>query len=168
MPDPGARVYACARTADRLDTAVAAIRAETGGDIVALPGDVASLDGITALIADLAAHEAHLDILVNNAGTICDAPLDDYPEDSWDSTVDLNLKCCFFLTQKALPLLRAQARPERPATVINIGSVGGIRIGPRETYAYAAAKAGLAVFLASSAAAYMTGTVIPLEGGMSL
>lgn len=224
----GATVYACARNADRLETAAREIEAETGGRCIALPGDVSTLAGIEALVAALAGREDRLHILVNNAGTLCDAPIDDYPEQGWDDVVDLNLKSCFFLTQKALPLLRAGASAARPSSVVNIGSVGGLRIGPRETYAYAAAKAGLhhvsgslakrlgpenitvnaiapgffpsdmtritsdamhealvamvprrrvgeaqdiaglAIFLASPAGAYVTGTVIPLEGGMSL
>ncbi|ALG91664.1 MULTISPECIES: SDR family oxidoreductase [Actibacterium] len=224
----GARVYACARTAARLEEAVAEIRQETSGDVIALPGDVSTVAGIEALVAELSNHEKQVDILVNNAGTICEAPIDEYPEDGWDSVLSLNLKSCFFLTQKLLPLMRAGATGERPSTVINIGSVGALRIGPKETYAYAAAKAGLhhlsksmakrlapenitinsiapgffpsdmtqitsdemhdmliqmvprrrvgqpldlaglAVFLASPAASYMTGTVIPVEGGMSL
>lgn len=224
----GAQVLACARTAARLEAACAEIEAETGGRCIAIPGDVATLEGIKALIAATREHISALHILVNNAGTLCDAPLDEYPESGWDDVVNLNLKSCFFLTQQALPLLRDGANEERPATVINIGSVGGIRIGPRETYAYAAAKAGLhhvgkslakrlgpehitvnaiapgffpsdmtritsdemheaivqmiprrrvgmpadaaglAIFLASPAAAYVTGTVIPLEGGMAL
>lgn len=224
----GATVYACARNADRLTQATREIAAETRGACVALPGDISTLDGIKDVVATLTSQTGQLDILVNNAGTLHDSPLDDYSEDGWDAVVDLNLKSCFFLTQKLLPLLRAGASGERPTTVINIGSVGGIRIGPRETYAYAAAKAGLhhvskslakrlgpenitvnsiapgffpsdmtqitsddmhkaivqmiprrrvgqqqdaaglAIFLASPAAAYVTGTVIPLEGGMSL
>ena len=57
--------------------------------------------------------------------------------------MDLNLKSPFFLLQKLLPLLRAGATAERPATVINIGSVGALKIGPREVYAYQASKAAI-------------------------
>jgi NAD(P)-dependent dehydrogenase (short-subunit alcohol dehydrogenase family) len=224
----GATVFACARNVDRLTAAVHEIEQETGGQCSAISCDVATVAGIEALTADLTGRTGALHILVNNAGTLCDVPIDDYPEQGWDDVVDLNLKSCFFMVQKALPLLRAGATAERPATVINIGSVGGLRVGPRETYAYAAAKAGLhhlsgslakrlgpenitvnaiapgffpsditkitskdmhqaliqmvprrrvgqaqdvaglAIFLASSAAGYLTGAVIPLEGGMSL
>jgi NAD(P)-dependent dehydrogenase (short-subunit alcohol dehydrogenase family) len=35
------------------------------------------------------------------------------------------------------------AREQAMASVINIGSVGGLRVGPKENYSYQAAKAGL-------------------------
>jgi NAD(P)-dependent dehydrogenase (short-subunit alcohol dehydrogenase family) len=224
----GARVHICARSAENCAAAAAAIGAETGGEVIGTPADLSTLAGITALATQIAAAEPDLHILVNNAGTLCDAPIDLYPEDGWDSVLDLNLKATFFLLQKLLPQLRAAGTPERPATVINIGSVGALRVGPRETYAYAAAKAGLhhvtrslakrlgpenitvnviapgffpsemtkitseemhqaliamvprrrvgqpedmagaALYLASRAGAYVTGSVLALEGGMSI
>jgi NAD(P)-dependent dehydrogenase (short-subunit alcohol dehydrogenase family) len=57
--------------------------------------------------------------------------------------MDLDLKSVFFLTQKLLPRLRAAASPESPARVINIGSVDGIGVPLTDSFAYAAAKAGL-------------------------
>ena len=166
--------------------------------------------------------------IANNAGTLTDAPIDSFSEDQWDSVLDLNLKSPFFLVQKLLPLLRAGGSSERPATVINIGSVGALKIGPREVYSYQAAKgaihwltkslakklapqnitvnviapgffesdmtvitddamrkmvegavprgrtgtpedvAGAAIYLASRAGAYVTGSVIAVEGGLSI
>ncbi len=57
--------------------------------------------------------------------------------------MDLNVKTPFFLTQKLHKLLTAAASHERPAKVINIASVDGLRINPWETYSYQASKAAL-------------------------
>jgi NAD(P)-dependent dehydrogenase (short-subunit alcohol dehydrogenase family) len=224
----GAKVYICARTEAKVSRAAADIAGETGGIVIGLAADLSTLAGIEALVAAVTAQENALHILVNNAGTLTDAPVDDFPESGWDEVMDLNLKAPFFAMQKFLPLLRAGATPERPANVINIGSVGALKIGPREVYAYQASKAaihwlvkslakrlgrdnitvnavapgffesemtvitseemrqmvvsmvprgrvgspedvaGAAIYLASRAGAYVTGSVIPVEGGLAI
>ena len=220
----GARVYICARNAER----VAAAAETIAGDVTGISADLSTLDGIETLVADLSAREDALQILVNNAGTLSDAPIDAFSEQDWDGVLDLNLKSPFFLLQKLLPLLRKGATAQRPASVINIGSVGALKIGPREVYAYQASKgaihwltkslaknlagdhitvnaiapgffesdmtvitddvmrkmvesmvprgrtgmaedmAGAAIYLASPAGSYVTGSVIPVEGGLSI
>ena len=220
----GARVYICARNAEK----VAAAAAEMGGNVIGLAADVSTVEGIAKLVEQIAAREPALHILVNNAGTLSDAPIDDFSEDQWDSVIDLNLKSPFFLLQKLLPLQRAGGSPERPSSVINNGSVGALKIGPREVYSYQASKsaihwltkslakklaprnitvnaiapgffesdmtvitddamrkmvesmvprgrtgtpedmAGAAIYLASRAGAYVTGSVIAVEGGLSI
>ncbi|MCB2044591.1 MAG: SDR family oxidoreductase [Novosphingobium sp.] len=220
----GARVYICARNAEKVNAAAAAME----GDVIGLAADLSTVAGIEALAAEIGGRESALHILVNNAGTLSDAPIDSFSEAEWDSVLDLNLKSPFFLLQKLLPQLRAGATPQRPATVINIGSVGALKIGPREVYSYQASKgaihwltrslaknlardnltvnaiapgffesdmtvitddamrkmvesmvprgrtglaedvAGAAIYLASPAGSYVTGSVIPVEGGLSI
>jgi NAD(P)-dependent dehydrogenase (short-subunit alcohol dehydrogenase family) len=224
----GAKVYICARTASKVKAAAAEMSSGTGGEVIGLAGDLSTVAGIEALVAEIGSLEPALHILVNNAGTIADAPIDDYPEEGWDQVIDLNLKAPFFTTQKLLPLLRAGGTAERPASVINIGSVGALKVGPREVYAYQASKgaihwlaksiakrlapenitvnviapgffesdmtvitseemrqmivsmvprrrvgapedvAGAAIYLASPAGSYVTGSVIAVEGGLSI
>ena len=222
----GAKTYIVGRNAETLAKTAAELSAT--GTCIALPGDLATVAGAKAVAEHFAALEPRLDILVNNAGTMYDAPIAEFTEEGWDSVIDLNLKSVFFLTQALLPLLRAAAGPEAHASVINIGSIGGLRIGPKENYSYQAAKAalhhmtgglakrlaaenitvnaiapgffpsaltpvdnpkilemmtgmvprkrvgtaddigGTVMFLASRAASFVTGAVIPLEGGMAL
>lgn len=223
----GARTYIVGRNARTLDE-TARVLSAGAGECIALPGDLSTVAGARAVADALAAREKSLDILVNNAGTMYDAPIDDFTEEGWDSVVDLNLKSVFFLTQALLPLLRAAASAQSHASVVNIGSIGGLRIGPKENYSYQAAKAalhhmtgglakrlaaenitvnaiapgffasaltpvddpkvlemmiglvprkrmgtpedigGTVAFLASRAGSFVTGAVIPLEGGMAL
>ncbi len=220
----GARVYICARNADK----VAAAADSIAGDVIGISADISTIEGIEALVADLSGREDALHVLVNNAGTLSDAPIDEFSESDWDNVLDLNLKSPFFLLQKLLPLMRKGATAQLPGSVINIGSVGALKVGPREVYAYQASKgavhwltkslaknlasdnitvnaiapgffesemtvikddamremvesmvprgrtgmaedmAGAAIYLASPAGSYVTGSVIPVEGGLSI
>lgn len=223
----GARTYIVGRTLSTLEKTAKELSAAPGA-CIPLAGDLSSVAGVKAVAAALGEREARLDLLVNNAGTMYDAPLDEFTEEGWDSVLDLNLKSVFFLTQALLPLLRGAASAATHASVVNIGSIGGLRIGPKENYSYQAAKAalhhmsgglakrlapenitvnvvapgffpsaltpvddpkvvemmtglvprkrlgtpedigGTVAYLASRAASFVTGAVIPLEGGMAL
>lgn len=135
----GARVYISARKADQCTAAAR----EMGPDCFALPADVSTVAGARALAAQMGEAEPALDILVNNAGAAWGAKFEDFPESGWDKVFDLNVKAPFFLTQALLPSLKAAAGSERPAKVINIGSIDGLRISPWETYSYQASKAAI-------------------------
>lgn len=135
----GAVVYVSSRTAADCEALVA----ELGQRAVAVPGDASTQAGCQALAAAVAAHTDHLDVLVNNAGATWGAPLEEYPDAGWDKVLALNLKGPFHLTVACLGLLRAAARPEAPARVINIGSVDGMHVPRWESYAYSASKAGI-------------------------
>jgi NAD(P)-dependent dehydrogenase (short-subunit alcohol dehydrogenase family) len=141
LVEHGAKVYITSRQAE----AGAKVAAELGAGqrCIALVADLNTLSGVTALARELQSRESRLDILVNNAGAMWEQPIDEFSEEGWDQVMDLNLKSVFFLTQKLLPLLRAAGSARRHASVINVGSVGGLRVGPKENYSYAASKAAL-------------------------
>src|SRR3546814_7164391 len=86
-------------------------------------------------------------------------PFEDFPEAGWDKVMDLNVKSPFFLTQALHPALKAAASADRPAKVINISSIDGIRLNPWETYSYQASKAAL-IQLTKRMAARLAGDAI--------
>lgn len=80
-----------------------------------------------------------IDILVNNAGILPKSMIEDVTEREWDLTLAINLKGAFFMSQKALPYLKASEH----ARIINTGSLAG-RMGGFETcMAYSASKGGI-------------------------
>ncbi|WP_410632390.1 SDR family oxidoreductase [Amycolatopsis sp. cmx-4-83] len=221
----GARVVISSRNAD---TCAEAQRRLSGfGDVRAIPADL-SEHGECRRLADLVqAGSDRLDILVNNAGAMWREPLATFPDEAWDTVLDLNLKSPFWLVQALLPALRRAGTADDPARVINIGSIAAIHVAESPNYSYAASKAalhqltrvlarelgpqhvtvnavapgpfpshmmaatldavgdtitakaplrrlgrdddmaGIAVFLASRAGSYLTGTVIPSDGGIA-
>ena len=138
----GAKVYISARKAAACDATAAELSAG-GGECISLPQDISTLEGVQALAARITALEPKLDVLVNNAGAAWMADFDVFPESGWDKVMDLNLKSPFFLVQALHGALKAAASPDRPAKVINIASIDGMRLNPQETYSYHASKAGL-------------------------
>ena len=151
----GAKVYISARRAEAcFETA-----RELGENCIALPQDVSTVAGCKALAAQLAEHEDRLDILVNNAGAAWGEPFADFPEKGWDKVMDLNVKSPFFLTQALHEALKAAASPERPAKVINITSIDGLRLNAWETYSYQASKAALIHLTRRMAARLVTDSI---------
>lgn len=135
----GAKVYISSRKAPACEETAA----ELGPNCIPLPQDVSTVAGCQALAEQFAQHESKLDILVNNAGAAWGVPFDEFPESGWDKVMDLNVKSPFFLTQKLHGALKAAASHQRPAKVINITSIDGLRLNPWETYSYHASKSAL-------------------------
>ena len=133
------RVYIVARKKEQVDETAA----ELGDKVIGLTGDLSQIEGIQQLADELAGREDRLDLLVNNAGAAWGEPFEDFSEAGWDRTMDLNVKTPFFLTQKLHGLLKAAATPERPAKVLMIASIDGMKSNPWPTYPYQASKAGL-------------------------
>jgi NAD(P)-dependent dehydrogenase (short-subunit alcohol dehydrogenase family) len=113
------------------------------GQCIAIPGDLSTLEGVSAFAAAVRAEEPRVDILVNNAGATWGAAIEEFPESGWDKTMDINVKSLFFLTQQLLPALREAADMDDPARVINIGSINGITHPHMTNYAYSASKAAV-------------------------
>lgn len=138
----GATVYISSRKAEQCE-ATAEELSKGNGRCIPLPQDLSSVAGCHALTEALGKREDSLDILVNNAGAAWGADFLDFPEHGWDKVMDLNVKSPFFLTQAMHPLLKASASDARPAKVINITSIDGLRLNPWETYSYHASKSAL-------------------------
>ena len=135
------RVYITARKAEAC--LAAAEELSQFGECVALVGDVATSEGVMALVKQLNEREQHIDVLVNNAGTAWGAPFGQFPEKGWDKVMDLNVKSPFFLTQALTPLLEKNATKDNTSAVINIGSIAGIVGNGLDNYSYAVSKSAI-------------------------
>jgi len=137
----GVKTYITARKLEELKATAEEL--STLGQCIALPSNLASLEGVNAFAAAIRERESRLHILVNNAGASWGAPIDEFPESGWDKVMDLNVKSLFFLTRELLPVLRAAGNAEDPARVINIGSMNGITHPHMDNYSYSASKAAV-------------------------
>ncbi|MEV0263257.1 SDR family oxidoreductase [Streptomyces sp. NPDC050617] len=221
----GARVVISSRKADACAEAQRLL--SEFGDVQAIPADLSRHDECQRLADLVKADSERLDILVNNAGAMWREPLATFPDEGWDTVIDLNLKSPFWLVQALVPALRRAGTADDPARIINIGSIAAIHVAQAPNYSYASSKAalhqltrvlarelgpqhvtvnavapgvfpsqmmtstldaigdtiaaatplrrhgryddmaGIAVFLASRAGSFLTGTVIPVDGGIA-
>jgi 3-oxoacyl-[acyl-carrier protein] reductase len=130
-----------AASADKAETVAEHIRA-AGGKAFTLRADLASLDAIDAMAAELRERTGAIDILVNNAGRGSgrgDSTLANMSVDDYDTVFGLNTRGLFFTTQRLLPLLRDDGR------IINISSTATTARVPGLA-AYSGSKAAVDAF----------------------
>jgi NAD(P)-dependent dehydrogenase (short-subunit alcohol dehydrogenase family) len=80
----------------------------------------------------------HVDILVNNAGIEPLAPADNFPIETWDKTIAVNLTGPFLVARAFAPGMLAR----KSGRIINLASQAAV-IGIEGHLAYCASKAGI-------------------------
>ena len=122
----------------------------SGGQAIAVSGDLRSVDGIKAMFAgiDAALHarlgESRIDVFVNCVGITDGGPIHTIDEAAYDKLFDTNVKGAFFAAQGALERMPDGGR------MVFISSISSIRAMPTRPL-YSASKAainGLVIALA--------------------
>ena len=126
----GADVTVCDSSAEALANFSAANPAAT-----AIQADVSNTDDVDRVFAGL----EKLDVLINNAGISGpSAGVEDVATDAWDACIAVNLSGAFYMTNRAVPLLKKAGT----ASIINMSSSAGLFGTPMRS-PYAASKWGL-------------------------
>jgi pteridine reductase len=89
-------------------------------------------------LADRAARAlGRLDVVVNSAAIMVRQPVDAVTPESWDATLDLNLRAMFFVSQGAIPHLR-----KAKGKIVNIADLAGLEPWPNYV-PHSVSKAGV-------------------------
>jgi len=147
----GCRVTLCARTAGRLAEAAAEVVAACGdaSRVFTVRADVATPDGVAAIVDATVARFGGLDILVNNVGLARGADLLATTDADWQEAIDQTLMPAVRASKLAVPHMQARGG----GVILMIASIFGRETGGRMTYnAVKAAEISLAKSLAQQLA----------------
>ena len=139
-----------AATARRLSD-VADLREQYGEQVLPLALDVTDRDAAFAAVRHAAGHFGRLDVVVNNAGYGHFGMVEELTEHDVRAQMETNFYGALWVTQAALPILRAQ----RSGRLLQVTSLGGVTAFPG-IGAYHASKwalEGLSQSLAAEVAA---------------
>ncbi len=128
----GAQVVITGRNQEALDAAVA----ELGKWATGVQGDVANLEDLDCLFAQVEEQFGRVDVLFANAGIAPFAAFETVTEEHFDSLFNINVRGLFFSVQKALPLLS-----EGASVILNASVVA--QSGLPNTSIYSATKAAV-------------------------
>ena len=128
----GAQVVITGRNTEALDAAVA----ELGNRATGIRGDVANLEDLDRLFAQVREQFGRVDVLFANAGIAPFVPFEAVTEGHFDGLFNINVRGLFFTVQKALPLLS-----EGASVILNASVVA--QSGLPNTSVYSATKAAV-------------------------
>jgi NAD(P)-dependent dehydrogenase (short-subunit alcohol dehydrogenase family) len=122
MARSGADVAIASRKLPDLEKVAEEIK-KTGRKCLPVPAHVGKMEEINNLVKRVLEEFGKIDILVNNAGTNPSmAQAIDVDERAWDSTMNLNLKGLFFLSQAVARVMKEKGG----GIIINVASIAGI------------------------------------------
>ena len=135
----GARVHVCDVDEDALG--------KSDRKITRTKADVASPSDVERLFEDVKRNLGGLDVLVNNAGIAGPtAKVEDIRPEDWDRCLAVDISGMFYVTRKAMPLIKAAGG----GSIINLSSIAG-RFGFAMRTPYSAAKWAVVGFTQSLA-----------------
>ena len=110
---------------------------ERGGDGVFVHADVSKSNDVEELISRAVSTYGRLDCAYNNAGIegYMSGRLHEYPEETWDRLVDINIKGVWLCLKYEIPQMLEQGG----GAIVNTASVAGL-VGSRLLSAYVASK----------------------------
>ena len=117
----------------------AAVAGASGAAALYDPADMRDPAAISAMVERAVAETGGCDIVVNNAGIQHVAPIEDFPIDTFDAIIDINLKSCWHLMRAAIPHMKAKGW----GRIISTASAHSLVASPNKS-AYVIAKHGLA------------------------
>lgn len=98
---------------------------EIGGAAMAFRADLAHPTAPERLISEVVGAFGSLDVLVNSAAIMKRIPVGTVTYEDWDSTLNLNLRAPFFLSQAAAPHLRKSR-----GVIVNIADLAAFETWP--------------------------------------
>ncbi|NHZ92168.1 SDR family oxidoreductase [Massilia sp. CCM 8733] len=126
----GARVVVTGVNPDSIEKA----QSELGSDVLVLRADSASVAAQQELAQAVKDHYGQLDVAFLNAGVSVWMPIEEWTEELFDRSFDINVKGPYFLIQSLLPVFA------NPASVVLNTSVNA-HVGMARSSVYAATKA---------------------------
>jgi NAD(P)-dependent dehydrogenase (short-subunit alcohol dehydrogenase family) len=157
----GDQVAATARDTSTLDDLVQA----HGDRVLPIALDVTDRDADFAAVAQAHEHFGRLDVVVNNAGYGQFGMVEELSEEEARAQIETNLFGALWITQAALPFLRAQGSGH----IIQVSSIGGISAFPMVGIYHASkwALEGLSQALAQEVADFGIKVTLIEPGGFS-
>jgi 3-oxoacyl-[acyl-carrier protein] reductase len=104
----GARLAICSRDAGRIKARAAAIRDETGADVLAVTADVTVAEDVERLLAQTVDRYGRVDILITNAGGPPAAPFVRLSPADFEAAFQLNMMSTVRLCHAVVPHMMAQ------------------------------------------------------------
>ena len=123
-----------ARTTESLEK----LKEEYPESLLPMVLDITDRDAVVASIAATVEYFGHLDIVVNNAGILVMGMIEELSESEVRSAMETNFFGALWVSQAAMPYLRAQ----RFGHIIQISSIGAVISGPMSGI-YSASKFAL-------------------------
>jgi len=131
---------------DAIEAARRDIEAEFAVKVRYSAADMTKPAEIAAMIKTAESTFGSVDILVNNAGVQHVAPIEEFPIETWDTILAINLSAAFHTTRAAIPGMKAREW----GRIINTASAHSLVASPFKA-AYVTAKHGLAGFTKTAA-----------------
>jgi 3-hydroxybutyrate dehydrogenase len=137
---------------DAVEQERAGIERDFGVKAVYSRADMSKGADVAQMIADAQTTLGAVDILVNNAGIQFVSPVEDFPVETWDKIIAINMSSAFHAIRAALPGMKAKGW----GRIVNTASAHALVASPFKS-AYVTAKhgvAGLTKTVALEAAAF--------------